>query len=235
MARSLHAGGFSPEPAGFRHGFLVERWITDGRPLTGAESDRAALVERLGSYIGFRARAFPAEGEPGASLSELFEMSRHNAAQGLDDAAARAIVPWRGRLQSLEGHVRRNRTDNRLHAWEWLRMPDARLIKTDALDHHAAHDLIGCQDAAWDMVGAKIEFDLSDDEFAELCRVFEKEAQAPVSPDLLAFYEICYAGFQLGHWSLAAESLVGFPAEALRTRAAADRYRGKLRHILQRL
>jgi hypothetical protein len=234
MARSLHAAGFRPEPVGYRDGFLVERWIRGARPLTGSDSNRAALVERLATYIGFRARAFPAAMEPGASLSELFQMARHNAAQGLDDEAARAIEPWRSRLPSLEGHVRRVRTDNRLHAWEWLRMPDGRLIKTDALDHHAAHDLIGCQDAAWDIVGAKIEFELSDGEFAELCRVFEKATQAPVSRDLVAFYEVCYAAFQLGHWSLAAESLVGFPGEALRTRAAADRYGRKLREILQR-
>jgi hypothetical protein len=233
MARSLHDAGFSPEPVGYRHGFLVERWITDARPLT--EGDRAALIERLGAYIGFRARAFPADTEPGASFGELFEMARHNAAKGLDDEAPRAIEPWRGRLGSLEGHVRRVRTDNRLHAWEWLRMPDGRLIKADAVDHHAAHDLIGCQDAAWDIAGARVEFDLSDEELAELCRVFETVAQTPVNRDLLAFYKVCYAAFQLGHWSLAAESLVGFPGEAFRTRAAADRYRGELRQILQRL
>jgi hypothetical protein len=235
MARSLHAAGFSPEPAGYRHGFLIERWNAEARPLRGPEIDRAALIERLGAYVGFRADAFPAEGEPGASLSELFEMARHNTANGLDHQAARAIEPWRGRLGSLEGHVSRVRTDNRLHAWEWLRLADGRLIKADALDHHAAHDLIGCQDPAWDIAGAKVEFDLSDEEFAEFCWMFENVARRPVDRDLLGFYEVCYAAFQLGHWSLAAKSLVGFPGEALRTRAAADRYRGKLRQILQRL
>jgi len=231
LARSLHAAGFAPEPAGYRHGFLVERWMGDALPVTPAAVDRAALVRRLGSYIGFRAHTFPAGPQQGASLTELFHMARHNAASGLDEEAAKVIEPWRNRLADLEGEVRKVRTDNRLQAWEWLRTPDGRLIKTDALDHHAAHDLVGCQDAAWDLAGARIEFELSDDELAELCGVFERVAQRPVSRGLLAFYEVCYAAFQLGHWLLTADSLVGFPAEALRARAAAERYRGALQHL----
>ena len=62
----------------------------------------------------------------------------------------------------LKGAVRRVETDNRLHAWEWLHTPDGRLLKTDALDHHAGHDLIGCQDITWDIAGATVELDLSD-------------------------------------------------------------------------
>jgi hypothetical protein len=234
FARRLHAAGFGPEPLGYRHGFLIERWIGNARPVTPAV-DRAALVQRLGSYIGFRARAFPAEADQGASLGSLLRIARHNAASGLNEEAARAIDAWRDRLDHLQGDIRRVRTDNRLHPWEWLQTADGRLIKTDALDHHAAHDLVGCQDAAWDIAGATIEFDLSDDERAELCEVFERVAERPVRRDLLAFHEICYAAFQLGHWSMAAESLVGFPAEARRTRAAAERYRGRLMQVLQRL
>ena len=148
---------------------------------------------------------------------------------------ARAVEGWRSHLVRLESRVRKVRTDNRMHPWEWLHTPDGRLVKTDALDHHAAHDLVGCQDAVWDIAGAKIEFDLSPEELAELCHVFERVTRTGVDRDLLAFYEICYAAFQLGHWSMAAESLVGFPAEAARTRAAADRYGRKLRQALCRL
>jgi hypothetical protein len=235
LAQSLHIGGFAPEPAGYRHGFLVERWMGDARPVAPAAVDRAALVERLGSYIGFRARTFPAQPEQGASLTELFHMAGHNAASGLDEEAASFLDPWRSMLAGLESGVRRVRTDNRLHPWEWLHTTDGRLIKTDALDHHAAHDLVGCQDPAWDIVGAKVEFDLSNDEVSALCEVFERVAQRPVSRSLLAFYLVCYTAFQLGHWSLAADSLVGFPMEALRTRAVADRYERTLRQALQRL
>jgi hypothetical protein len=235
LARRLYAAGFAPEPAGYRHGFLVERWMGDAVPLSAAVVDRGSLVERLGSYIGFRALAFPAEPDQGAALGELFRMARHNAASGLDEEAAIAIEPWRPRLQHLQGLACKARTDNRLHAWEWLRTADGRLLKTDALDHHAGHDLVGCQDAAWDIAGATIEFDLSSDELAELRKVYERVAERPMSHDLLAFYEVCYAAFQLGHWSMAADALADLPAEVLRTRAAAERYRDKLGQILRRL
>jgi hypothetical protein len=234
LARRLHAAGFAPEPAGYRHGLLVERWLDEAQPLTGATIDRAALVERLGSYIGFRARAFPAGPDQGASLAELLRMARHNAAEALGEEAASTVDIWRDRLGALQSGVGKIRTDNRLHPWEWLHLPDGRLIKTDALDHHAAHDLVGCQDPAWDIAGAATEFDLTCDELAELCRVFERATQRPVSRDLLAFYRVCYAAFQLGHWTMAAESLVGFPAEAARTRAAAERYRARLMQALER-
>ena len=233
-ARSLHAAGFAPEPAGYRYGFLVERWRGDAQPVTSTGVDRATLVERLGSYIGFRARSFPAEPQQGASLTELFHMARHNTARGLDEDIAKTIEPWGGRVADLQGNVRRVRTDNRLHPWEWLRTADGRLLKTDALDHHAAHDLVGCQDATWDIAGAKVEFDLADDEVGALCEAFQRTTDRTVSRGLLQFYEICYAAFQLGHWSLATESLVGFPDEAKRTSQAAERCRGKLRRILQR-
>jgi hypothetical protein len=232
LAQDLYAAGFAPEPVGYRHGFLVERWMGEGRPLPLAAVNRAAVVDRLGAYVAFRA-SWQCAPKTGASLTELFRMARHNTASGLDQGVACAIDPWLSRLGRLESHVRRVRTDSRLHAWEWLRLPDGRLVKTDALDHHAAHDLIGCQDAAWDIAGAKVEFDLLPDEFDTLCEMFERVAQVAVSRELLAFYEVCYLAFQLGHWSLAAESLVGFPAEALRTRAAAERYGGKLRQVLQ--
>ena len=40
-------------------------------------------------------------------------------------------------------------------------LKDPTLLKTDALDHSEGHDLIGCQDIAWDVVGAATELELS--------------------------------------------------------------------------
>jgi hypothetical protein len=42
---------------------------------------------------------------------------------------------------------------SRTHGEEATRDLD-RLLKTDALDYHAGHDPIGCQDIAWDIAGA---------------------------------------------------------------------------------
>ena len=64
-------------------------------------------------------------------------------------------------IAALSRRVRPIRVDGRMHPWEWIVGRDGALVKTDALDHHQAHDLIGCQDAAWDLAGAAIEFDLN--------------------------------------------------------------------------
>jgi hypothetical protein len=230
LAQRLHQGGFVPEPASYRHGFLVEHWIEKARPLSRDGGNRAALVERLAAYIGFRARAFPAE--QGASLAQLLAMARRNIGLGLSEDLARRVDEWEPDLASLARQVHPIRTDNRMHAWEWLRTPDDRLIKTDALDHHVGHDLVGCQDMTWDIAGANIEFGLSDREKAELCRGVERLTRRRVDPRLLAFSELCYAAFQLGHWTLAADALVGFPAEAARTRKATAVYARTLERLL---
>ena len=43
-------------------------------------------------------------------------------------------------------------------------------MKTDALDHAFGHDLVGCQDIAWDLAGAAVEFDLDTEERETLAR-----------------------------------------------------------------
>jgi hypothetical protein len=85
----------------------------------------------------------------------------------------------------------------------------------------------------WDIAGACIEFGLSDEEKADLCQGVERVTQRGADRRLLAFSELCYAAFQLGHWSLAAKALVGFPEEAQRTSAAAASYARTLEGLLQ--
>ncbi len=231
-ARALHAAGFAPAIAGFRHGFLVEAWIGGARPLDGAgPPDRARLAERVGRYLGFRARHFPAEPGRGASLAALRAMARHNAAEGMGEEWARRLERRTANLEAFEPRLRRIETDNRLHAWEWLSLPDGRLLKADALDHHAAHDLVGCQDVAWDIAGAVAELDLGGDSSAPLRAAAEREAgRAVAEPGLVAPLALCYLAFQLGACSMAA--LVAAPDEAARLRAAAGRYAELLRRAL---
>jgi hypothetical protein len=117
--------------------------------------------------------------------------------------------------------------DGRLHAWEWLLTPDGRLLKTDALDHHAAHDLVGAQPAAWDIAGAWAELDLSDQELAHLCTVVERTSGAVVERDLLPFMKLCYLAFQLGRSAMAAAS-AGEAPEAVRLTRAAGNYAARV-------
>ncbi|HEX2135693.1 MAG TPA: hypothetical protein VHG30_07260 [Microvirga sp.] len=228
-ARRLSEAGFGPEVAGLRYGFLVERWLEHAPSLDQVALERPLLLEAVGAYVGFRARALPAPGARGATLAELARMACHNAGQALGPDPAAALTRQLARAQDLEGRVRRVVTDNRLHAREWL-VCGSRLIKTDALDHAVTHDLVGCQDAAWDVAGAIAEFDLTAAEAALLCGAVQRHAGVPVDPDLLAFLDPCYLAFQLGAATLAAQA-VGGP-EAVRLEAEARRYGARLRAVI---
>ncbi|TWA83166.1 hypothetical protein FBZ83_106349 [Azospirillum brasilense] len=191
-ARALHQAGFTTEPMALRHGFLAERW------LDGAQPPSTMPLERLADYLRFRAQRFPAECDTGASLPDLLAMARVNIGEALGAAATVSLDRWTPDiLRELDAGVRRAVTDNRLHIWEWLRTTDGRLLKTDSLDHADAHDLIGCQDIAWDVAGAIVEFGLPAAEAGRLCGAVD------ASKRLVAFHLPCYLAFQIGCWSFA--------------------------------
>jgi hypothetical protein len=108
-----------------------------------------------------------------------------------------------------------------MHLWEWLHLPDGRLLKADGIDHSAAHDLVGCQDVAWDVAGAAVELGLSHDE-AESLRAAVELAGCSVEPDLVAALTPCYLAFQLGACTMASQSAGA--EEAVRLKGAATRY-----------
>ena len=225
MAQSLQDGGIIPEVAGLCHGFLVQRWV-QARPVDPETFGRGELIARIGVYLGLRARALEAGDAAGATCVELAGMAVHNTRLALGDAAATALESRLRGAGAVEALVQRVRTDNRLHRWEWFVTDDGRLLKADALDHCAAHDLVGCQDIAWDVAGAIVEFDLTASEQERLCAEVERAAGEPVRRDLLAFLLPCYLAFQLGAWTLAADA-VG-DTEAERVREAARSYEARL-------
>lgn len=202
-AEILSAAGFTPPVLGLRHGFLVERWLEEARPLDPAAVDRTALTERLAAYLAFRARHLRAAPDDGASLSELVRMAARNGEMLLGrpvDAAPLAELAAR-----LGPRLRRVATDSRLHRWEWLSLPDGRLLKADAADHCAGHDLVGCQDVAWDVAGARIELELDDTSFTTLLGALRRRG-VTVEPELLRLYAPCYAAFQAGRFYFDAET-----------------------------
>lgn len=221
-ARLLHRAGFTPEVAGLCHGFLVERWLAV-TPLVVASLDdagRRRMVERVGRYLGFRARELAADPDSGAPLELLAEVVRRNAALALG-----AVPALPGSPAALASRVRRIEIDGRLHAWEWLVGADGGLVKADALDHCAAHDLVGCQDVAWDLAGAAVELALSPAEQDRLARITGETSGRAADPALVAFLRPCYLAFQLGRHALAATTGGG---EAARLRSAAERYAAQL-------
>jgi hypothetical protein len=232
LASELETGGFTPPVAGLRHGFLVGPWLEGARPLPLVpDLDREALLDRVARYLSFRARRLPAR-EPGASPEKLLEMAAFNAEQALGAEAAGAVGAWRERLPELSSLARPVRTDNRMHAWEWVVTPDGKIWKTDALDHHATNDLVGAQDPAWDLAGAAVEMDLSEDEQGRLVEQVERSRRVKTPPDQLRFYTHAYLAFQLGYYTLAAQALEGIdPAEAAALQKQSEMYAKRLRKM----
>ncbi len=230
MAVALAAAGFSPRVAGLRHGFLVGPWLERARPLPLAPFDRRELVERVAEYVAFRAARWPAGSEPrGASPTKLLEMAEFNAAQaGVE--VAEPLRAFRERLPELEALARPVLTDNRMHAWEWLLTRDGRIVKTDAVDHHAGNDLVGAQDPAWDLAGAIVELGFAGDEEARFLAAAARRGVRP-TPAQLSFYKVAYLAFQMG-WHLLAAQAVGWdPEEAERMRRAGEGYGERLRDL----
>ncbi|MFC3070404.1 hypothetical protein [Phenylobacterium soli] len=193
-ARTLARAGAGPEPVALTRGFLVERWI-DGVP--GLHADPLTVAEHVGRYLGLRALAFPAEADQGASLEDLAVMARTNAQElGLEPS----LVPPPPADAGRPIHV-----DGRLHRWEWITTAGGRLIKTDAVDHSCGHDLVGCQDVAWDVAGAKVELDLDDGAAEALIAALERVSERRVDRALLAFFDVAYPAFQAGLWRLAGD------------------------------
>jgi hypothetical protein len=223
-AEALHRAGFAAEPLGLRRGFLLERWEA-GRPV---DADRGALVEHLGRYLAFRCASFRADEHDGADLEGLKVMARVNSGEVLDAIGAGILA---GRIEALQptSAARPIHVDGRMHRWEWLTTPDGLLLKTDALDHSEAHDLIGCQDVAWDVAGAAVEFDLTADEVARIVEAVENGSGYAVDPTRLRLMDICYPAFQAGYWRFAEAAAT--PDEQPRIRAYARRYAERLKRL----
>jgi hypothetical protein len=88
-------------------------------------------------------------------------------------------------------------------------LPDRRILKAGAHDHHAGHGLVGCKDITWDTAGPVVELGLSRLERDGLRAAVAGEIGRAVDPDLLALSELCYLAIQLGDHALAAEGLIG--------------------------
>jgi hypothetical protein len=207
-----------PEPIGLVHGFLVERWRDDAPPLGPGDKPLAQIAR----YIAARARLFPAP-EPGlgASPADLFQMCRRNITLAPGEEPARLVDRWEPALDRLARRVVRVRTDNRMLPHEWLNS-SAGLLKTDALDHHAGHDLIGSQDMAWDVAGAIVEFELDARDSAELIASVEQMSGRHVESALLDFYRLAYLAFRVGQTAMSAER--GSAGEGVQLRQDSIRY-----------
>ncbi|MET0483730.1 MAG: hypothetical protein ABWZ27_12610 [Aestuariivirgaceae bacterium] len=232
MAQAMSAAGFTAEPLALVHGFLVERWLAAAPAGTLASLPRHRLIARLGDYLGFRAAAFPAASDEGASLRDLVQMAVLNTGEVLGQGFADRLARQLSALPSHEAALARCATDNRLQPFEWLVQPDGQLIKADALDHAFGHDLVGCQDIAWDLAGTAVEFDLDDEERGTLARRVERISGRGIGRQFISSLEPCYLAMELGrtHFGFALPSDTG---DRNRLHRSHRRYARKLQDWIQ--
>ncbi|MBS7700047.1 MULTISPECIES: hypothetical protein [unclassified Chelatococcus] len=222
-AKPLASAGFAPAVLGLRHGFLIEEWVDDARGID-LRADHPALIVRLADYLAFRARQLPAVCGDGASLETLAAMAERNCEILFGRTSAGRVLA--DRKAQCPPSFERVETDNRLHAWEWLRTSNGRILKTDAFDHCSSHDLVGCQNIAWDVAGACLELDLDGHSLAELIRLVGARGVSIHEP-LLRFYLPCYAAFQAGSFYLDAQATVS-EAERRILQNKLSKYKGYL-------
>jgi hypothetical protein len=193
------------------YGFLVQQWVD-------ARVGVTPTIGQVTHYLAERRRVLPPPRHQGASLATLFDMARINIAEALGAAATSGfqqdfpVGDLRGSPIAIDG---------RMDRIKWLGLPDGTVLKADALDHDADHDLIGPQDIAWDVAGAVFELGLDEN---ALTAALDK-AGVPLDPRLLRFLKPCYLAYRIGHSVRAG----GNTSHAARL----ARYRRLLREVLQ--
>lgn len=222
-AEMLNEAGLGPQVVALCHGFLVERWI-DGTTMDQAPLPGARMIAELTRYLTWRALNLRTC-EPGASLLALAEMAVSNASEALRENCAAKLRGWLAKRTPVQV-LQRVEIDGKLHPWEFLVCADGTVLKTDAVDHCRAHDLIGCQPIEWDIAGARVEYGLSDSDVTRLVEGMGLD----VDNGHIDFFEPCYLAFQIGLWSTAAQSENG--GEKTRLAATADRYKLELIRFL---
>ena len=227
-AERLADAGWGPPVLGLTHGFLITAFVA-GMPLSEAKVD-STLIEAMARYLAALRQFFPSA--RGRSFDEMIEMIRVNVTEGVGAEWGDRV----GRLERFRSRVEAGvptAIDGRMFPHEWLQTPRG-YLKTDGVDHHDDHFFPGCQDIAWDLAGASIEFALEPAARAELIRRYQSLAKDHAVADRLPFFRVAYLAYRLGYASLAAEALDP-SSDAARFRSLTHRYRSFLLNELNRL
>ena len=231
QARDFASRGFGLMPLAERHGMTLWPWCEGARPLL--RQDKAQIIAMLADMLAFRAARWTS-GPSGASVHDLYEMARANLTEALGEAVAAPLAMWSPHLDAIAAEAEPVRIDGKLDCHEFLALPQGNIVKTDALDHHAAHDLIGCQDIYWDVAGATIEWTLSRSETEFICDRIDRTCNFARRRQGLGFYLIVYTAFRLGAATMSAEALAQVnPPEARRFQKRVQFYSDTARSLLQ--
>lgn len=230
-AQEFSSRGFGLRPLAERHGMMLWQWCDGAKPLL--RDHKSHVLPMIADMLSFRAMHWTSA-MSGASVQDLFDMARDNLNEALGYDKAAVLNEWEPYLDAIAAASTPVRIDGRLDCHEFLLLPDDHIVKTDALDHHAAHDLIGCQDIFWDVAGAMIEWTLSRDDVQRICERIDKVTGFRRPREALAFYVIAYTAFRLGAATMSAEALAEVnPAEARRFQRRVQFYRDAAFTLLQ--
>jgi hypothetical protein len=116
--------------------------------------------------------------------------------------------------------------------YEWIQKDDGVLTKRDAVTHGEHHFFPGPCDAAWDLAGAAVEWDLYPHALDYLLLRFRAlsgiDARKPIQVFMLA-----YAAFRMAFCKMASGSVPG-KADEFPLRRAYGSYRRRVEHCLLR-
>jgi hypothetical protein len=215
-AARLAAVGFSAKPLELAAGFIAVPF-TPGRPTLRGETPRE-LLECAARYLAYLVAEHPREPSVGeASLREMIDV---NLIEGVGERRHKRLetmLPQRWTERPVE-------LDARMQPHEWVQTVTG-FLKCDAIDHHDDHFLPGCQDIAWDVAGATLEFGLNAQErrfFLDRYRRLSHDTSISLR---LPHYAIAYLAFRLGYATLASEVLGEAADDGRRFQQEAARYR----------
>ena len=201
--------GFSCPPIGLRDGFLELTW-TAATPSSSRHAVASTSASIMASYLAFVAGQF-ATGRS-ACVEDLDELIAVNVGGSIERPAALADAPEIA-------------IDGRMLPPEWL-LAGERLLKADALDHHADDFFPGARDVAWDVAGTIVEFNFSAGAAAWFVDSYRKASGDRTIERRLPFYRCAYLAYRIGYVTLAQQSVDN--VEAARFRRLEVRYRHSL-------
>jgi hypothetical protein len=193
--RILSDAGFIPRVLEFHNGFIVSEFVR------GGQTPPSDLLDSMARYLAFLRSEF-ATSQP-VRYTEIREMIRVNT--GIECLERDPLIED-GTVVALDG---------RMLPYEWTGT-----LKTDSLDHYDDHFFPGCQDIAWDIAGAAIEFAVPDDAIVDRYLALQQDTTLRRR---LPFYRTAYLAYRIGYTGMAAQSL-GESPDGLKFTTLKQRY-----------
>lgn len=222
----LSEASFSQPVSDVVDGFIIADFVP-GRPLSKGEGGES-LVEAVARYLVFTQHEFPANSH--TAFDDNLEMMRRNVSLGLGEkwiGALRGLEKFRPMVAELPGCA----IDGRMLPHEWLATSDG-FLKVDAVDHHSDQFFPQCQNIAWDVASACIEFGWAPCLKRRMVERYRAASGDAHIADRLPFYSIAYAAYRLGYCVFAAEDLAS-TADGPKFRRLARFYASHLKRLLR--